>query len=97
MKKSKQYDNVLISRLRFILNPYDCLKHLECDELTQVFHRILSDEKIHHTVYIGEVIHEPTNHTIPLHYWIDVENLRIDYRLGMWLMELWMFHMEFFI
>ncbi len=87
MKESKQYNNILINRLCSLLTSYDSLKHLECDGLTQVFHRVLSDEKIHHTVYTGEVIHEPTNHTIPLHYWIDVENLRIDYRLRMWLGE----------
>lgn len=87
MKESKQYDNILINRLRLLLNPYDSLKHLECDGLTQVFHRVLSDEKIEHTVYIGEVIHEPTNHTIPLHYWIDVGDLRVDYRLRMWIGE----------
>ncbi len=87
MKESKQYDNVLISRLRLLLNPYDSLNHLECDGLTQVLHRILSDENIQHTVNIGEVIHKPTNYTIPIHYWINVGDLRIDYRLRMWLGE----------
>lgn len=85
MKKLKQYDNTLINRLRLLLNPYDSLKHLECDGLTQVFHRVLSDEKIQHTVNIGQVIHKPTNQMIPIHYWIEVGHLRIDYRLRMWL------------
>lgn len=84
MKKLKQYDDTLINRLCFLLNPYDSLNHLECDGLTQVFHRILSDEKIQHTVNIGQVTHEPNNHTIPIHYWIEVGALRIDYRLRMW-------------
>lgn len=87
MKESKQYDNTLINRLRLLLNPYNSLKHLECDGLTQVFHRILSDEKIKHTVNIGQVTQKPTNHTIPLHYWINVGDLRVDYRLRMWLGE----------
>lgn len=87
MKESKQHDDILINRLRLLLNPYDSLNHLECDGLTQVFHRILSDEKIEHTVNIGEATHKPTNLTIPLHYWIDVGDLRVDYRLRMWLGE----------
>lgn len=87
MTKSKQYDNALVNRLRLLLNPYDSLKHLECDGLTQVFHRVLSDEQIEHTINMGEVIHKPTKHIIPLHYWIDVGDLRIDYRLRMWLEE----------
>ncbi len=87
MQESNQYDNVLINRLRFLLNPYDPLKHLECDGLTQVFHRVLSDEQIKHTVNIGEVTHKPTNCIIPIHYWIDVGDVRVDYRLKMWLGE----------
>ncbi len=77
----------MLFRLCSLLNPYDSLKHLECDGLTQVFHRILTDEQIEHTVNIGEVIHKPTNRTIPIHYWIDVGSLRIDYRLKMWFGE----------
>lgn len=87
MQESNQHNNVLISRLRLLLNPYDSLKHLECDELTQVFHRVLSDEQIKHTVNIGEVTYKPTNCIIPIHYWIDVEDLRVDYRLKMWIGE----------
>lgn len=87
MQESNQYDNVLISRLRLLLNPYDSLKHLECDGLTQVFHRVLSDEQIEHTVNIGEVTHKHANRIIPIHYWIDVGDLRVDYRLKMWLGE----------
>ena len=87
MKESKPHNNILINRLRSLLTSYDSLKHLECDGLTQVLHSVLSDEKIEHTVYIGEVIHIPTNYTISIHHWIEVENLRIDYRLRMWLGE----------
>ncbi len=87
MKESKQHDDILINRLRLLLEPYDSLNHLECDGLTQVFHRVLSDEQVEHTINIGEVIHKPTNRTIPLHYWIDIGDLRVDYRLRMWLGE----------
>lgn len=87
MIKSNQNDDVLINRLQLLLDAYDCLNHLECDGLTQVFHRILSDEKIQHTVNIGQVIYQPTNQKIPLHYWIEVEGLQIDYRLRMWFGE----------
>ncbi|WP_045056303.1 hypothetical protein [Aliterella atlantica] len=87
MNESNQCDDISINRLRLLLNPYDWLNHLECDGLTQVFHRVLSDEKIQHTVNIGQVIYKPINQTIPLHYWIEVGDLRIDYRLRMWLSE----------
>ena len=85
MKESKPYSNILINRLRSLLTSYDSLKHLECDGLTQVLHSVLSDEKIEHTVYIGKVVHILTNYTISIHHWIEVENLRIDYRRRMWL------------
>ena len=80
-------DSLLINRLHFLLAPFDALKHLECDGLTHVFHRILSDENIEHIISVGEVTHKPTNRKIPLHYWIDVAQWRIDYRLRMWLGE----------
>ncbi len=76
-----------IHHLRLILAPYDALEHLECDGLTQVIHRVLSDEQLQHTIYIGQVIDKTNSCTIPIHYWIDVEDVRIDYRLRMWLGE----------
>lgn len=85
MKTDNKNDSTLINRLRLLLDPYDTLKHLECDGLTQVFHRVLSNENIEHTINVGEVIHKPTGRIISLHYWIDVADLRIDYRLSMWL------------
>jgi hypothetical protein len=87
MNRLDQCDDTLINRIRLLLDPYDSLKHLECDGLTQVFHRVLSDENIQHTVSIGKVIHKPTKYTIPVHYWIDIGDLRVDYRLKMWLGE----------
>lgn len=87
MKKPKQYDDAFINQLCSLLDRYDSLKHLECDGLTQVLHRVLSDKNIQHTVNMGEVIHKPTNSKIPVHYWIEIEDLRIDYRLRMWLGE----------
>lgn len=87
MNPSDWNNEVLIDRLQLLLNPYDRLNHLECDGLTQVFHRVLSDANIQHTVNVGKVTHKPTNRIIPLHYWIDVGKLRVDYRLRMWLGE----------
>jgi hypothetical protein len=77
-----------IHNLRLILDPYDALRHLECDGLTQVIHRVLSDQQLQHTIYIGQVIDKTNSHTIPIHYWIDAEeDVRIDYRARMWLGE----------
>lgn len=76
-----------VNYLRLLLNPYDALRHLECDGLTQVLHRVLSDEELKHTTYTGQVIDKASSHTIPIHYWIDVEDVRIDYRARMWLGE----------
>lgn len=87
MNQSDRNSELLINRLQLLLNPYDCLNHLECDGLTQVFHRVLSDENIQHTIYMGQVIHKLCNRTIPLHFWIDIGDLRVDYRLRMWLGE----------
>lgn len=87
MNQSKRNDKVSRDRLRLLLDPYDSLQHLECDGLTQVFHRVLSDQKIQHTVYVGEVTHKSSDRTIPLHFWIEVGDLRVDYRLRMWLGE----------
>jgi hypothetical protein len=80
-------NSTFINHLRLLLNPYDALRHLECDGLTQVIHRVLSDEQIEHTIYTGQVIDKTNSHTIPAHYWIDVEDLRIDYRARIWLGE----------
>lgn len=87
MNQSERNNKVSSDRLQLLLNPYDSLRHLECDGLTQVLHRVLSDEKIPHTVYVGQVTHKPCARTIPLHFWIDVGELRIDYRLRMWFGE----------
>ena len=76
-----------IHHLRLIVDPYDTLQHLECDGLTRILHKILSDNEIKHTVYTGEVIHKDNAETIPIHFWIDIEDLRIDYRARMWLGE----------
>lgn len=78
-------DPSFINHLRLLLNPYGVLRHLECDGLTHVIHRVLSDENIEHTVYTGQVINNSNNDTIPIHYWIDIDDLRIDYRARMYL------------
>lgn len=78
-------DQSLLNHLRLLLNPYGVMKHLECDGLTHVIHRVLFNEKIEHTIYIGQVTNTSNNDTIPIHYWIDIDDLRIDYRARMWL------------
>ena len=74
-----------INHLRLLLNHYGVLKHLECDGLTHVIHKVLSDKNIEHTIYIGRVIYSFNDEQIPIHYWIDTDDLRIDYRVKMWL------------
>jgi hypothetical protein len=78
-------DLSFINHLHLLLNPYDKLHHLECDGLTHVIHRVLSDENIEHTIYTGRVIYSFNDEHIPIHYWIDIDNIRIDYRAKMWL------------
>lgn len=78
-------DQSLINHICLILNPYGVLKHLECDGLTHILHRVLSDENIEHTVYMGQVTYSVNGETIPMHKWIDIDHLRIDYRARMWL------------
>lgn len=73
------------NHLRLLLNPYGILQHLECDGLTHVIHRVLSDENIEHTIYTGQVVNTSNPEIIPVHLWIDVDDLRIDYRAKMWL------------
>lgn len=85
MNSNNTDKQLLLNHLRLLLNPYDALRHLECDGLTHVIHRVLSDEQVEHTIYTGQVINKNNSHTIPAHYWIDVEDLRIDYRARMWL------------
>ncbi len=74
-----------INHLHLLLNPYDDLHHLECDGLTHVIHRILSAENIENTIYAGQVINTSNSDTIPVHLWIDIGDLRIDYRARMYL------------
>ena len=78
-------DRLFLNHLALLLNPYHRLSHLECDGLTNVIHRTLADERIEHTVYTGQVINTANDDTIDVHLWIDVEELRIDYRARMWL------------
>lgn len=78
-------DPSFINHLRLLLNPYGVLKHLECDGLTHVIHRVLVDENIEHTVCTGQVIYSVNSEIIPIHLWIDIDDLRIDYRARMWL------------
>jgi hypothetical protein len=75
--------------LHLILEPYAALQHLDCDGLTRVFHNVLSDKEVRHTVYCGEVIYGDGDNAkiIPIHFWIDIEDITIDYRARTWLGE----------
>ena len=79
-------DTSEINELANLLKSYAKYSHLECDGLSRVFHRVLSDERIAHTVFAGVVTHVAEDRTTPAHTCIDLDNgLRIDYRLQRWL------------
>ena len=75
-----------INELATLLSSYsNSYPHLECDDLSQVFHQVLSDEGVAHTTFAGVVTHVSEG-TTPFHVWIDLDSgLRIDYRLQRWL------------
>jgi hypothetical protein len=59
---------------------------LECDGTVRVLNYALTNAGIKHTVYTGMVINDAMKKTIPLHYWIELEDGRIvDYKCQMWL------------
>lgn len=59
---------------------------LECDGTVRVLNYALTTAGIKHTVYTGQVVNHKMKKTIPLHYWIELEDGRIvDYKCQMWL------------
>lgn len=56
---------------------------VECDVMTRLITTVLQKAGIDHQVMIGKVVHG--NDSFEPHYWIDVGDLRIDYRARMWL------------
>lgn len=66
-----------------LLEPYDRILALECDGFCRVASRVLTDAGIEHEVMEGSVSSSVGD--IPLHYWIMVGGLHVDYRMRMWL------------
>jgi hypothetical protein len=65
-----------------LLDPYDGLKHLECDGFTRVASYVLTEAGIPHrcragTCVVGRRVVDP-------HLWIEAGGFRIDYRLRRW-------------
>jgi len=59
------------------------LAHLECDGLSRVIHAKLAEQQITHRFMLGKVGHKYKREVDP-HFWIEVEDLMVDFRLGYW-------------
>lgn len=72
-----------------LLNPYDKFQHLECDRLSRVFSKVLTDSKINHQLYLGQVKNQNTKQIVSPHFWIELQvkncNYVVDYRCRRWL------------
>lgn len=85
--------------LHKLCDPIAEFYRLECDGLTRYLHKVLWDNGIGHKCYAGEVVHLPSKQTISLHYWIEVGDWCIDYRLDRWIKgidcpTIWLPHMR---
>lgn len=70
----------------------DLLKSLdtaavECDGFTRLASSVLSLNDIPHAVKIGALISDEADKSIPVHFWIEIDDLVIDYRARMWVGE----------
>lgn len=74
----------MLDFLRELTEHYQSLK-LECDGLTRVLSYVLSKRGIHFRVCRGSISIE--DQSFPLHYWIEVDDVIIDYRSRMWIGE----------
>lgn len=68
--------------LRELLNGLDAAP-VECDGMARLITTRLQEHKIDHQVMMGSVT--LNGDVIPLHYWVMVGDLTIDYRARMWL------------
>ena len=59
-------------------------KAVECDGASRLVHLALLRAGVEHKVMFGSVSYA-LNQSIPLHYWIEVGEYTIDYRLHYWL------------
>lgn len=58
---------------------------LECDGSTQAASTVLWTAGVAHTVYGGQIVHRATGTRPPVHFWIEISSLTLDYRARMWL------------
>lgn len=58
---------------------------VECDGMARLITTVLQEHSIDHQVMVGSVT--LNGNVIPLHYWVMVGDLTIDYRARMWLGE----------
>lgn len=70
--------------LRELLNDLDAAP-VECDGMCRLITTRLQEQGIAHQVMVGNV--KLNDSVIPLHYWIQVGELTVDYRARMWLSE----------
>lgn len=78
-----------IDSLSELLDPYDKCQHLECDGLSRVISKVLTDAEIKNQLHIGQVKHQNTKKIVSPHYWIELQLQNyiyvIDYHCRRWL------------
>jgi hypothetical protein len=57
----------------------------ECDGFVRLASYLLTKNNIQHEVKVGALRLNTDRTTIPLHFWIEVDDYIIDYRARMWL------------
>lgn len=73
-----------------LTDQYDSLSWLECDGLSQVLHKVLSDAGVAHSFCVGRVVYRTESgveRLVKVHCWLEIVEsaLIVDYRLRMWL------------
>lgn len=79
--KAKAKDpNFGVSPIEKLIEPY--LHYpVECDGMTHIIHSVLTTNNIVHQVYRGRVT---VSERSIIHFWVEIEDKIIDYRLQMW-------------
>ena len=82
LAKLNRVIKALDNNVEKLTSPYEKCR-LECDGLTRVLHRVLTENHIAHTVYSGQVTWN--GKVFPVHFWIQLpDGAVVDYRLRMW-------------
>jgi hypothetical protein len=68
------------NRVRSLLDPFNPLP-LECDGFTRIASYVLEKAGIAHRTMVGSVMTK--RGTVSIHFWIEVEDWIVDYRLRM--------------